>query len=79
MLHIYPFGEKTLVVWDANPQYVDFLVYLKKMLSGEVSLSYTFSKTLGGDLAGFTGYYLLSPFNLLVLFLKKAGCLMRSS
>ena len=43
MLHIYPFGEKTLVVWDANPQYVDFLVYLKKMLSGEVSLSYTFS------------------------------------
>ncbi len=72
MLHIYPFGEKTLVVWDANPQYVDFLVYLKKMLSGEVSLSYTFSKTLGGDLAGFTGYYLLSPFNLLVLFFEES-------
>lgn len=71
-LKIAPFGERTLAVWDANVQYVDFLAYFKKMLSGQVSWSYTFSKTLGGDLAGFVGYYLLSPFNLLVVFFEDA-------
>ena len=70
LLKVYPFGEKTLVVWDANAQYVDFLVYFKKIITGEVSWKYTFSKTLGGDLSGFIGYYLLSPFNIVALFFE---------
>lgn len=69
-LGIFPFGANSLVVWDANTQYVDFLSYFRRMLLGDVGWKYTFSKTFGGDLAGFTGYYLNSPFNLLVLFFE---------
>ncbi len=69
-LKIYPFGENSLAVWDANVQYVDFLAYFRRMLLGEAGWKYTFSKTFGGDLAGFRGYYLNSPFNLLVLFFE---------
>lgn len=69
-LGIVPFGEKSLVVWDANVQYVDFLAYFRRMLLGEAGWKYTFSKTFGGDMAGFTGYYLNSPFNLAVLFFE---------
>ncbi len=70
LLDAYPFGEHTLVVWDANAQYVDFLVYYKKIMSGDVSWQYSFTKTFGGDIAGLFGYYLSSPFNLIALLFE---------
>ncbi|MEG1049429.1 MAG: YfhO family protein, partial [Oscillospiraceae bacterium] len=43
---------------------------LKQMLAGQQSTLYTFSKLLGGDLQGLISYYLLSPFNFIVLLFK---------
>ncbi len=66
---IYPFGELSVLAIDSRNQYVSFFAYLRdNLLLGGQSWLYTFSKALGGDMAGFSAYYLLSPFNLLLLF-----------
>lgn len=64
---IWPFGEKTLLTIDLNNQYISFYSYLKGILSGNHSLFYSFSTTLGGNIAGLSAYYLMSPFNWLML------------
>ena len=69
---IYPFGERSNLDYDMEIQYVDFLAYLKDGLEGRAGLEYSFSKSLGGPMAALIGYYLLSPFNLLLLAFQKA-------
>lgn len=71
-LGIYPFGEKALLCNDMQGQYVAFFSYLKGIFNGGNSFFYSLSKTLGGDLAGFSAYYLLSPFNLIFLLTPQA-------
>ena len=67
---IYPLGaaDKNLLTIDMSHQYINFYSYLKEILTGHHSLFYSFSKTIGGNLAGFSAYYLMSPLNLLLLF-----------
>ncbi|MCD7918958.1 MAG: YfhO family protein [Clostridiales bacterium] len=67
-----PFGERSLATMDANIQYLDFFAYLKDVLSGDNSISYSFSKGLGGSGIAVYGYYLASPFNLLLVFFPKS-------
>ncbi len=64
---MYPFGEKTILTGDVNYQFIDYLAYFKTIIFENNDLSYTFSKTIGGDMIGFSAYYLFSPFNLLLL------------
>ncbi len=71
-LGVAPFGENNLFIRDMRGQYVDFFSYYKTILSGENNFLYTFSKVLGGDMVGFTAYYLLSPFNLIFLLFDNA-------
>ena len=61
---IYPFGEKSILIYDLRSQYVDFFASLR---SGG-SIFYTFERAFGGDYFTLAAYYLLSPFNL-ILFL----------
>ena len=68
--NIYPFGKTSNLIWDLNLQYMDFFAYLKRVLSGDVNFSYSFSKSLGGSLVATYGYYLASPFNWLVVFFE---------
>lgn len=64
---IEPFSDKAFLVSDVNAQFAAFYTYFKHtILSGENPL-YSLSKTLGGDMAGFNGYYLQNPFALLLL------------
>lgn len=65
----YPFGDKTVLVWDMEIQYISFFSWLNQVLKHQTidSLSYSFSLSLGGSTVGLLGYYLLSPFNLLLL------------
>jgi uncharacterized membrane protein YfhO len=65
---IYPFGDKALLCWDMEIQYADYFGWLGNVLRGEGSIFYSFSKSLGGNMAALFGYYLSSPFNLLVRF-----------
>lgn len=71
LLGIYPFGNKSLLIWDLNIQYVEFFSYFRKVLMGEASIAYSFSKSLGGSMVATYGYYLSSPLNLLVIFFKQ--------
>lgn len=66
-LQMYPFGNNTILVADMNYQFVDYYAYFKSIILGNNDFSYTFSKTLGGDMAGLSSYYLQSPFNFLFL------------
>ncbi len=69
ILHgIYPFGKNSVMTGDITYQFIDYLAYFKSIIFTNNDLTYTFSKTLGGDMAGFSAYYLFSPFNFLLLF-----------
>ena len=70
VLGIYPFGDNSIVVIDANTQYITFLSYLKTILNGTNDFKYTFSATLGQNFVPLLGYYLMSLFNILVIFFK---------
>ena len=66
IIGLYPFGSRSLMSVDFGQQYVSFFGLLKNsVLSGDFSnLSYSFTQSLGGPMAG---YYLLSPFNLIFI------------
>ena len=54
---------------DFGQQYISFFGLLKNaILTGDLSsLSYSFTKSLGGDMIGVLGYYLMSPFNIIYI------------
>ena len=72
IIKITPFGNNNLLIIDMHYQYVDYFSYFKSLFS-ENNLFYTFSKTLGGDMIGFSAYYLLSPFNFLFLLFPNSA------
>lgn len=67
----YPFGNKSLMAVDFGQQYISFFGLLKNaVLSGDLSsLTYSFTKSLGGDMIGVLGYYLMSPFNIFYILI----------
>lgn len=65
---ITPFGDKALIKWDLEIQYIDYFGWLHSVLHGDSSIAYSFSKSLGGATIGLYAYYLASPVNLLVYF-----------
>ena len=68
---IYPFGKKSLLTVDLAGQYVAFFNALKNIFNGDISIYYSFSKTLGGNMFGLVTYYLLSPFNLIFILFDR--------
>lgn len=68
MQHIFPFGQNTLFTYDLNEQYVDFFAFYRDTILHHPSqFFYSFTNGLGGETVGLWAYYLLSPFNLLLL------------
>ena len=66
---MYPFGKSSLLTVDLGQQYVDFFAFFRRTLLHDPSnFFYSFSKALGGGMLGEWAYYLMSPFNLLLLF-----------
>lgn len=64
---ITPFGTHNLLVGDMSAQYVPFLTgFRNALLTGHFSL-FSFSLGVGENIFPLITYYLLSPFNLLVL------------
>ena len=66
-----PFGPRSLATNDANVQYLDLFLYYRDVLEGRNSISYTFSKLLGGTNIALLSYYLSSPLSLLVVFFQR--------
>lgn len=76
---VVPFGDNTLLLWDANSFYIAFLEYWRGVLSGGHDLLYTFNRALGSNMAGLTAFFLLSPLNVLsLLFPESAAPLLYS-
>ncbi|MDD3392860.1 MAG: YfhO family protein [Bacilli bacterium] len=61
------FGNKIVFVSDMKAQYSAFLSYYKDIFNDSSLLFYSFSKGIGGNMYSTVTYYLLSPFNLLLL------------
>ncbi len=68
-----PFGNNTLATMDAEIQYLDLFMYLKDVLLGKNSISYSFGAGLGGNMIAVFSYYLSSPLNLLIIFFNKSN------
>ncbi len=64
-------GNKNILTVDLADQYIAFFNALKNILSGTINPFFSFSKTLGGNLFGIITYYLISPFNIIVLLFNK--------
>lgn len=73
-LHLAPFGgsSRSWASMDADIQYLDFFAYLKDVLYGKQSVSYSFSHLLGQSGVALYSYYLASPVNLLLFFFDKS-------
>ena len=69
-----PFGKLSILTSDMLIQYKDYYGYLWDVLHGQASLDYSFSKSLGGGMAGLVAYYLTCPLNLFVYFIEKTVC-----
>nr|WP_253726414.1 YfhO family protein [Latilactobacillus curvatus] len=68
MLQIVPFGRHNLLISDLGTQYMPFLAEFKRQMAQMNFSTYSFSLSLGGDILPLAAYYLISPFNLLLLF-----------
>ncbi len=63
---VFPFGERSVLSLDLNGQYVYYYDYMYDVFAGKESIFYSWSRNLSGEFMGIVGYYLASPFNLLV-------------
>ena len=70
---IFPFGDKTVLVWDLEIQYWKLYSWFHDLLHGETGLFYSFSQALGGNMYAPAAYHVLCcPFNWLVYFFDTA-------
>lgn len=69
---VFPFGEKASLREDAVYQYAGFFGWYSRVLHGDSSLIFSFSKSLGGQTFGLFTYYLASPLNILSIFFSPA-------
>ncbi|CAH1853192.1 YfhO family protein [Convivina intestini] len=66
-----PFGTSTILTVDLGQQYIDqFAAFKAAFLNHPSNFLYSFSNALGGDMLGEWAYYLMSPFNIIFLFVS---------
>jgi uncharacterized membrane protein YfhO len=75
VLRITPFGDNTFLYDDMKRQYVDFYSYYRQIFYSSNDFLYSFSKGIGGGMAGFSAYYLTSPLLLFFIFVPETCCL----
>ncbi|MBP5578197.1 MAG: YfhO family protein, partial [Ruminococcus sp.] len=68
---VYPFGERSVLTLDLNGQYIYYFEALRDAFWGDGSAFYSWSRNLSGGFMGIIGYYLASPFTLIVMLLPR--------
>lgn len=68
---VVPFGNKSVILWDAKIQYKDYFGYLWDVLHGNANIMYSSGKSLGGNTVSLVAYYLTCPLNLFIYFFDK--------
>ena len=85
LFDVYPFGnimgtkyegrnhphDGSVLVLDLNGQYVYYFEALRDAFWGKGSILYNWSRNLSGEFVGIIGYYLASPFTLIVMLLPR--------
>lgn len=72
---VHPYGENSVLVLDLNGQYVYYYEAMRDAFWGDGSLMYDWSRNLSGEMFGIFGYYLASPFMIIIcLFPRTAMC-----
>ena len=67
-LGVWPIGQKTVMIVDMHHQYAPLLAELRDMLIHGGSPLYSFEVGMGTSFLPLFGYYLSSPFNILLIF-----------
>lgn len=67
IVKIFPFGNNTITINDANNQYIAILTYFRENILHPQNLLYSYKLNLGGQFFSVLTYYLLSPINLISL------------
>ncbi|HEY5465396.1 MAG TPA: YfhO family protein [Clostridia bacterium] len=70
---IYPVANRDILTIDLYHQYAPFMSELYEKLSGFHSLLYTWNAGLGINFLALSAYYLISPFNLILLLFPRAN------
>ena len=74
MFDFVPFGSETMLTVDLGQQYIDFFSQFKDtLLNHPTKFFYSFEKGFGGEMVGLWAYYLMSPFNLILLFFNEGN------
>ncbi len=68
---VYPFGERSVLTLDLNGQYIYYFEALRDAFWGDGSAFYSWSRNLSGGFMGIIGYYLASPFTLIIMLLPR--------
>ncbi|MBP8968542.1 MAG: YfhO family protein [Lachnospiraceae bacterium] len=68
---IYPFGSRSVAYYDMVQQYIPFYFNTWDVYHGVKSLFFDWSAGLGGSMADNVGNYIINPFNLFFLFIKR--------
>lgn len=76
---ISPFGNQNLLMSDMGTQYIPLLTALRHALVYRVFHMYTFSQSLGVSVVPTLAYYLMSPFNIIVVGFSAANVPMAAS
>lgn len=71
VFEVHPFGDNSVLVLDLNGQYVYYYEAMRDAFWGDGSMVYDWSRNLSGDMFGIYGYYLASPFMLVVCLLPR--------
>ncbi len=69
---IAPFGDHSVLCLDLNGQYVYYFEAIRDAFWGDGSIFYDWSRNLSGNFMGIIGYYLASPFTLIVILLPES-------
>ncbi len=72
---VFPVGKQSVLSLDLNGQYVYYYDHMYDVLYGDESIFYSWSRNLSGEWMGIIGYYLGSPFNLIVWLFPRAHIL----
>jgi len=71
MFGVYPFNTRSVLTLDLNGQYVHYFEAIRDAFWGGRSILYSWERNLSGGFQGVIGYYLASPFTLIVILLPR--------
>lgn len=69
-LKVTPFGDKTLIIADANGLYINYSAYVGRLVKGLEGFVYSFQKGLGGNMMPHMGITMLNPFTAVFAFFQ---------